>query len=275
MLRKTKSQNILNLFTMPEEPDKVAEFTETKNISDKVSEGRLRVTSKQNISENFFGLGELAENVAIAQKVSKAQDNENRNSKEHLAILSEEQKSKSLSGFNPMTSNGSSIISANAGGITDMGGPQKQIKIPTSNSIFNPDRNAIEASKIDSKTETKIEKEKIATNRRLSEQKRMDDMVESLRTTNQSKSSSAHRTGTGDLERTDFKLSRNNISIFDSGDFDRVPEKTRGEKVSEQVAEKNAQIDESWRQNGKSLKSREVTNRFFDSLIEKLESDGC
>jgi len=273
MLRKTKTQNSLNLFSMPGEPDKVAEFTETRRLSDKASEGTLRITSKQNISESFFGLGKLAESIEVADKVSKAAENERRSSKEHLSKLSEEQKSRSLSGFNPMTSNGSSIISANAGGITDMGGPQKQIKTPISNSIFDPDKNAKEAKKIDSKTATKIEKEKIATNRRISETERMDELVESLQNTDQRKASSVHRTGTGNIESTDFKASRNNMSIFDSGDFSRVPEKTAGEKISEQVSEKKSQVDNSWRQNGKSLKSSEVSNRFFDGLVEKLDSN--
>lgn len=274
MLRKTKTQNSLNLFSMPDEPEKIAEVTETHKIDDKVSEGKLRVTSKQNLSENFFGLGELAENITQAQKVSKAQENERRSSKEHLASLSEEQKSRNLSGFDPMTSNGSSIISANAGGISDMGGPQKQIKTPISNSIFDPKSNQREASKIGDKTEGQIDKERVASNKRTAEQERMDSMVEKLQSTDQTKASSVHRTGTGNLESTDFKASRNNMSIFDSSDFERIPEKTGGEVISEKVAERNAQVDASWRQNGKSLKSSEVTNRFFDSLVEKLDSDG-
>lgn len=275
MLRKTKTKTSFNLFTMPEEPDKVAEFTETRKLSDKVSEGKLRITNKQNISESFFGLGELAESINIAAKVSKAMDNEKRSSKEHLAELSETQKSRKLSGFDPMTSNGSSIISANAGGITDMGGSDKQIKMPTSNSIFDPSKNAREALKIGEKTEGQIEKDRVVTNRRTAEQERMDTMAESLNTTDQTKALSVHRTGTGNAESTDFKVSRNNMSIFDSGDFERIPEKTGGEIISEQVAERNSQVDESWRNNGKSLKSSEITDRFFNGLIEKMDSDGC
>lgn len=275
MLRKTKSETSFSLFTMPEKPDHVAEFTEEKKIDNKISIGKLRTTKKQNLSESFFGLDDLSKSINIAEKVSKAMENERRNSKEHLAELSELQKSKNLKGFDPRTSNGSSIISANAGGISDMRGPSKQIKTPTSNSIFDPHRNEKEAAKIDSKTATKIEKERIASNKRTAEKERMDDMVEALRSTDQRKASSINRTGTGNLESTSFKPSLNNMSIFDSGDFDRVPEKTGGEIVSEKVAERKSQVDESWRQNGKSLTSREVTNKFFDSLIEKLDSNGC
>lgn len=271
MLRKTKTEVSFNLFTMPEEPDKVAE---TKKINDNVSEGTLRTTSKQSISESFFGLGNLAESIDVAEKISKTQENEKRNSKESLAELSEQQKSRNLKGFDPKISNGSSIISANAGGISDMRGPAKQIKTPISNSIFDPDYNQREAAKINDKTEGQIEKERIATNRRTAENERMNALVEALRTTDQTKADAIHRTGTGVSESTVFRSSRNNMSIFDSSDFERVPEKTGGEKISEQVAERKAQVDESWRKNGKSLKSSEITNRFFDSLVEKLESNG-
>lgn len=272
MLRKTKNEINFDLFTMPEAPDKVAEV---QKVDDRVSEGTLRTTDKQNISESFFGLGKLAESINIAEKVSKAMENDRRSGKEHLAELSEQQKSRNLKGFDPRTSNGSSIISANAGGITDMGGPKKQIKIPISNSIFDPWSNEREASKIGEKNDIQVAKEIIATNRRTAEQQRMDDLVEKLQGTDQTKDSSVHRTGTGNVESTAFKPSRNNMSIFDSGDFERIPEKTEGEIISEKVAEKRAEVDESWRNNGKSIKSSEVTNRFFDSLLENLNSNEC
>jgi hypothetical protein len=274
MLRKTKTQNSLNLFSMPEEPTKVADTAPKDTSSDKPTVGSFTTTGKQSISESFFGKDDLSTTADIAETVSKAMENERRSGKEHLAELSEQQKSRSLKGFDPMTSNGSSIISANAGEITDMGGP-KRVKTPALNTIFDPWANQREAEKIGDKTEGQVEKERVASNRRTEEQERMDTMVEKLRSTDQTKASSVHRTGTGDLESTDFKASRNNMSIFDSSDFERIPEKTGGEIISENVAERNSQIDESWRQNGKSLKSSEVTNRFFDSLVEKLDSDGC
>ena len=271
MLRKTKNQINFDLFTMPETPDKVAEI---KKVNDNVPEGTLRTTSKQSVSESFFGLGNLAESINAAEKVSKAMENERRSSKGHLEELSEEQKSRHLSGFDPKTSNRSSIISANAAGISDMGGPQKQIKLPSSNSIFDPEKNQREAGKIGEKTDGEIEKERIATNRRTAEQERMDDLVTKLQSTDQTKASSINRTGTGDVESTAFKSSRNNMSIFDSSDFERIPEKTGGEKVSEEIVERKSQVDESWRKNGKSLKSSEVQSNFFDSLLEKLNPDG-
>jgi len=270
MLRKTKTQNSLNLFTMPEEPDRVASTKQAKSDNVKQIVNSFTTTKQQSISESFFGRDNLTKSTDIAETISKAMDNEKRSSKEHLSELSEQQKSRNLKGFNPMTSNGSSILSANTGGITDIGGSQSQIKMPISNSIFDPFRNSRESDKIDNKTATKIEKEQISINRRTAEQSRMNELVEKLRDTDQSKSSSVFRTGTGDKESTEFKKSNNNMSIFDSNDFERVPEKTGGEKISEQVADKKAQKDESWKNNGKSLKSSDVTKKFFDSLIDGL-----
>lgn len=270
MLRKTKQDISFDLFTMPETPDKVAEV---QKVDNRVPEGTLRTTSSQSISESFFGLGHLAESVKTAEKISKAMENDRRSGKEHLAELSEEQKSRHLSGFDPKTSNGSSIISANAAGITDSGGSNKQIKMPISNSIFDPWSNEREAAKIGEKTETEIVKETIATNKRTAEKERMDSLAEILH--NQANASSVHRTATGESESTAFRAPRNNMSIFDSADFARIPEKTGGEKISERVAEKRAEVDSSWRGNGKSLKSSEVQSNFFDSLLEKLDSNGC
>jgi hypothetical protein len=272
MLRKTKQNTSFDLFTMPETPDKVAEV---QKADTRASEGNLRTTSSQSISNSFFGEGDLTRDANIAEKVSKAMDNERRSGSEHLAKLSEEQKSRSLSGFNPMTSNGSSIISADSGDITDTGGSAKQLKMPISNSIFDPWSNAREASKIGEKTEKEVVSERIATNRRTSEQERMDSLVDILQNQGQTNASAVHRTGTGNVESTDFRASQNNMSIFDSGDFERIPEKTGGERISEEVSKKRAEVDDSWRSNGKSLKSSEVTNRFFDSLMENMESDGC
>lgn len=267
MLRKTKNDISFDLFTMPETPDKVAEV---QKIDNRASEGNLRTTSSQSISDSFFGGGDLTRDADIAEKVSKAMDNERRSNPDHLAKISEEQKSRSLSGFNPMTSNGSSIISADSGDITDTGGSGKQLKMPISNSIFDPWSNAREASKIGEKTEKQVVSERIATNRRTSEQERMDSLVDILQNQGQTNGSAVHRTGTGNVESTDFKASRNNMSIFDSSDFERIPEKTAGERISEEVSKKKAEVDSSWRGNGKSLKSSEVQSNFFDSLMENM-----
>lgn len=273
MLRKTKDQNSLNLFSIPEPPEQKEVISSNKNET--VDNGTLRTTKKQNISENFFGTDVLSKSADIAEKVSKAMINEEKNNPNRLAELAEEQKSKKMGGFNSMTSNGSTILSANAENISDMRGPSKQLKTPISNSIFDPWKNAREAKIIDNKTATQIEKDQIATNKRFSEQKRMDDLVEALQNTDQRKASSIHRTGTGFSDDSNFKASKNNISIFDSGDFERIPEKTAGEKTSDEVELKRSQVDESWKNNGKSVNSNEITNRFFDTLIDKLDSNEC
>jgi hypothetical protein len=63
----------------------------------------------------------------------------------------------------------------------------------------------------------------------------------------------------------------NGISIFDTGDFDRVPEKTAGDKRRDEIKEAaKAPKDRSWVQTGsKSVTSSDIVNRFIDSLLNK------
>lgn len=64
-------------------------------------------------------------------------------------------------------------------------------------------------------------------------------------------------------------LPQNNISMFDNGSFDRIAEKTDGEKLKDKP--KKAK-DESWKRTGKSTKL-DSTN-FFDNLLNRLQENG-
>ena len=223
MLRKTKTQSILNLF-----------------------EGTTDITPDQPTKE------------VIASEDQK------------LEKLAEEQKSKKLGRFNPMISNGNSVLSATTGAIRNEGGPSKQINSISSNSIFEPHKNA---NIVDSKEATKKEKEITQTNRRTAERQRINDLIDSLKTTDQTKAASAFRTETGNVDKQNYKTSRNNMSIFDAGDFERLPEKTGGEQASEDKTARKNIVDDSWRGNGKSLKSSEINNKFFNSLITEMDKN--
>lgn len=277
MLRKTKEQNTSNIFFGVDSIEDFAKVSQDKALKKDESQSganSIERTENESLSQSFFGLGKLAETIKVADEMSKQKANDIRNSKENLDRLAEEQKSRKLSGFDPKISNGSSIISADAAEITDMGGPSKHIMTPLANSIFDVDRNARNSQKIDSKTATKIEKEQIQTNRRNAENERMDDLVKALQTTDQTNASAAHRTSTGEVEVPYSQNTRNTMSIFDDDDFARLPEKTAGEKVSKRVAEENAQIDDSWRGSGKSLTSSEITRNFVDNIFEQLDKSG-
>ena len=61
------------------------------------------------------------------------------------------------------------------------------------------------------------------------------------------------------------------MSIFDRKDFQRIKEKTGGEKISEEIKNKKNQIDESWKNGGKVVTSKSIKDRFFNNLIENKE----
>jgi hypothetical protein len=198
-------------------------------------------------------------------KISKKSSSKGKKTIEQIA---EEQKAKKLSNKDDGLMTSKNIRSAKCGNIKDEGGPTKFTKSESSNTIFDTDKSARQAQEIDSKTRVKNEKEAIATNRREAEQKRMDTLVDSLKKTEQAKDSSVSRLS--DLGGSKYYSPKNNISIFDTKEFERLADKTAGEKESEIVKQKKSQVDNSWKSDGKQTTSRDVTNRFFDNLLNNL-----
>lgn len=224
----------------------------------------LRKSKEQNSLFLFDGKDDLSKVSKDASQIEKESEvSKNKN----LDSLREEQKSKRLSGFNPQLSNKSSIISANAGALSDKGGPKKHIKTEISNSIFDNNKISNLANKLDNKEKTKLEKSKIQKNKRIAEQKRMDEMVNKINETNNGKGSDVHRMANETSYSNKYKKPNNGLSIFDSNDFERVPEKTAGEKAAEETRAKRNQKDESWKSNGKSVTAKDIENSFFDNLL--------
>jgi hypothetical protein len=228
----------------------------------------LRKTKEQGVLRIFDKTDDLSKVSNQAEEIIRNADRVDNCINKNV---SEEQKSKKLSGFNPVTSNGSSIISARAGNITDMGGPKKQIKTESSNSIFDNNKLFDLTKTIDSKTATKIEKAENQSNRRTAENKRVENLFTEINKVNTSKASSVFRTNTGNLDTSNYNTPSLNMSIFDNKDFERVPDKTSGEKVSEDASFKRSQKDESWKNNGKSITSKDLNNSFFNNLIRGLD----
>ncbi len=191
-------------------------------------------------------------------------------SKKTLETVAQEQKAKKLNNKydkdrGMMGSH--SIFSARTEVITDEGGPVKFIKGETSNTIF--DSNKIPNVAMDNKTKTIQEKEIIATNKRIAEEKRMNDMVESLKKTDLTKASAV--SPVGEYSGTNYKTPIGNMSIFDTKDFQRLAEQTGGEKISQAVNEKKAYKDESWKNSGKVTTTKDVTQNLMDSLFKRQE----
>lgn len=64
-------------------------------------------------------------------------------------------------------------------------------------------------------------------------------------------------------------LPQNNISIFDENDFQRIPDKTSGEKLKDKP---KVAKDESWKKTGKSTKLDSTS--FFENLLNRLQENG-
>jgi len=152
--------------------------------------------------------------------------------------LQAEQKSKTLDNKynNSGIMNGQSIFSARTGVIRDNGGPAKYMKSESSNTLFDSNKTARMSQEIDSKTKTTQDKAVIADNKRHAEQQRMDKLVEALRSTDQRKATDIAPSGSGSHSGTNYKNRSNNMSMFDTQDFERLPEKTAGEQVKEDNA---------------------------------------
>lgn len=189
--------------------------------------------------------------------------------KKTIGKIAEEQKAKKISNKDDGLMTTQHIFSARTGSITNEGGPSTHIKSESSNSIWESDKTAKASKEIDNKTKTLQEKANIESNKREAENKRMNDLAESLKSTLQDKDSSVTPVGT--LSGTNYKSSKNNMSIFDSSDFARLKDKTGGEKVSEEIAKKKNHIDDSWRNGGKVVSSKDITKSMFEGFFMKKE----
>jgi len=177
--------------------------------------------------------------------------------------VAEEQKARKLNNKDNGLMTNSTIFSARTGSIRDEGGPSKYIKSESSNTIWENDKTA--KVEMDNKEKTIKEKEVIATNKRDKENKRMSDLAEAISQTEQRKASSV--SPLNNFEGSNYKVPTKNISMFDTFDFERLQEKTAGEQVSEDTAKRASQKDDSWKNNGKSLSSKDISKKLFDNFF--------
>jgi hypothetical protein len=224
----------------------------------------LRKTKEQG-SINFLGNnGSLPDIDSQTQKQSMSED-------ERILKVAEEQKSKRYNGIDDGYKNDKSIMSATCSpdAFSDMRGPNKQVHSSIGNSIWESDRLLKMKGEIDSKEASKVEKDSVAQLRKQMKQDSIDTIVEGIQS---STTKAADVTKMDSYQGHKFNSPQNGMSIFDSSDFARVPEKTAGEVVAEDNAQKRAQKDESWKNNGKAFSSKDVTSRLFDGLLNNLEN---
>lgn len=221
----------------------------------------LRKTKEQNI------IGFLEKNV---ETENEQNNNTSKNGRRNNDALDFVTKSENLNCHDNGLKTSKNIMSAQSGKITDMGGPEKQIKIDISNSIWDSEKIAKASKSIDSQTATKLEKEKIKSQRKQAEDKLTNDLLDNLKSIDQRKGSSVSSLNVLS-DNSNTKLLNNNISLFDDADFERVPAKTAGEILSEEVTKKRNEKDYSWKNNGKCITSQDITSSLFDKCFSGTE----
>lgn len=170
------------------------------------------------------------------------------------------------------------ILSGKGLDMTDMGGPHKQMGYERNNSIF--DSEVIKRHATEKSNDERIRAENAAIAKRRADIKNAQryetinskDFEESLKN-NTSKGNSVFQAPQQEAHKYNAKLPTNGISIFDSGAFDRVVEKTAGERRRDEIAKEAAKPkDRSWVERGaKSVNSKDIISSMIESMLGKKE----
>jgi len=224
----------------------------------------LRKIKEQNRITFIAGDDKLSINNNEAEKIT-AKKNE-----EMVRDVREEQKSKKLNNRDNGLMTNHTVFSARTGNISDNGGPSKYLKRETSNTIWENNKIEKLSKEKDPRVIQKEERENLETVRKRQERERISNMAEALKSTDQSKISTiTPLINSGSESHRGHKSSPNNISMFEHSDFERLPEKTAGEELSQKVQEIRSQKDESWKNSGKTVSSKDVVKKFFDNLMSE------
>ena len=178
-------------------------------------------------------------------------------------------KSKGIGDQDNFIQGKSRILSAGGGVVKDTGGPTKHIKSETSNTVWNPD--AIEKMTKDkgSDEESKENKESIKALRDKVRHADANKLAEQLKDTDTRNGSTVMPATSQQATSFNAQAEGSGLSIFDdSMDFDRVPEKTAGEKLTG-VAKRRAQrkADREWAQKHGTTSTKKITSSMFDGLL--------
>ena len=220
--------------------------------------------------ENFFN--QQAEKEKLAEK--QVPFDEKPKLKAKVREEYKPQATSKLSEFNPLVDSrnpSKSITSSSGGTQTDIGGPKKYMGSQTNNSIWNPDTIEKLIQSQDNKEKTIAEKNEIKDIKEQMQKDRIDSLVEALQNVDQRKQATIQPIEPMKDCSTN-KAPKRNISIFVNGDYERVPEKTDGEKLSDKLAEKKAK-DDSWKDNKGTLSSKKIVSSLFDKLMQGKEKE--
>lgn len=159
------------------------------------------------------------------------------------------------------SSSSNSILPARSGQIKDIGGPNKHIKLESSNSIFSPDNIEKIATNKTNKEKTKIEKES-TSQARLEKQKQWNEshspkIGESLDKGTVVNASCPE--GSSDW------VPSHKMSMFDTKEFERL-------KSPNKIENKKAEKDNSWRNPKKTVNTKDISANLIDKLSQTEQS---
>lgn len=191
-------------------------------------------------------------------EIKKADTNETEN--KTIDKMVEDQRSKKLNSHDDGFKTTKSIRSARSGNINDFGGNSLPVKNKDNNSIWGETNKPEKMSEVTEK-DFKIDINSLKPIELKIDNKNINNDVY----VSQNKTSIA---STPDVKHN-YKTLKNNISIFDTADFEKLAKKTDGEKLSEKNKEKRSQKDESWKTNEGTISSKNLFNNFFDNMKDK------
>jgi hypothetical protein len=161
-------------------------------------------------------------------------------------------------------------LSAGGGSIKETGGPNKFIGSESHNSIWNTEKLAELKQSKDNKEKTTEEKQSITNVRASMRKERIDAMVEGIKSGEQRKDATVASIDSSDGQS--YHAPTRGISIFDSAEFERVPEKTDGEKSADS-ARKPKEKDESWKELHRPMSSKDIVNNLFEKLTGEKSNE--
>ncbi len=202
-----------------------------------------------------------------SDQVYAGKDKEKKKAEESI----ESNKAKKL-GNTTDSMHSSTILSAGRGIADNSKLPTRRDKNSYQSSIFNPDKISEMATKASNDEKTKLEKENVSNKRKSLKSSILEEMEKNLKDVDTRKAASILSSGTysGSNHKNKTPIAGNSI-FDDSKEFTRIPEKTAGEKISEEAKKRREVKDDSWKKISKNTTTKTIMDNFFDSLNKKAK----
>ena len=216
----------------------------------------LRKTKTHNMIEfisNNNKLEKMSKEIEEEKKIKEEKEIKD------IEVLAEEQKSRKINYKDNGYMSTKSIMSTGYGTEKDQISSNKFVNNPTLNSIwgqreFKDSPNVPQIKK--DKIELEIERENKLAKKREQDAQRMKDIP----------ALSKEVVSSDNKKNYGFRPYQTGISIFDDSNFGKLPEKTAGEQLSDEIKQKQSEKDESWKNGGKVISSKNMTNNLFNNL---------